>query len=130
MAQTYQCDICNATTADFMVTYIANGEVVAVGIECLLDWALPQAEAYQAAVARQQAEQAGTDTNDPGTQDVTALDPPEADSGPVAAPAGADDQWEADYPQGRSDGGDGPPNEPAEETSEVVSSGAAADVPE
>ena len=94
MAQNYRCDVCQDVAADFMITDIRDGEVTAVGVECLLDWALPIAEAYQAAVAHSRGE-----AGDPGTVNVTALDPP--DDGTVEAPQelqepseGSDAEWE------------------------------------
>ena len=95
MAQNYQCDICQEVAADFMITVIHDGSVQAVGVECLLDWALPIVEAWQAAQARE---------NPTGTQDVTAMDPPQP--GTQAAVNAASDaieaaetaEWEYDHP--------------------------------
>ena len=56
MAQTYQCDICGTVAGDFMVTYIADGRVVSVGVECLPIWALPIAAGWAEALIDQGAE--------------------------------------------------------------------------
>jgi hypothetical protein len=108
MAQPIPCDICGETTADLVVTVIADGQVIGVGVECLLDWALPIAEAYAQAVARE--------AGDRGTVNVAALDPPDMDvSGPAEAPQeaqegpeGSDADWEAlarpAVPRGRKRG--------------------------
>ena len=115
MAQTYQCDVCGEVAADFMVTVIQDGSVVAVGVECLLDWALPIAEAYQAAMDRERPIE---------TQNVAATDPPdqEADQGPTDTPqdpqepAGdTDEEWEASArpgtPRGRKRAAEAPEND-------------------
>lgn len=94
MAQTYRCDICQEVAGDFMVTMIATGQTISVGIECLLDWAMPLLEAYEAS---QQAQAEG--------------------SQPAPTPAGAEmAAWEAGYPQGRPEGQE----EASEATSEVL----------
>jgi hypothetical protein len=94
MAQTYRCDICNEVAGDFMVTSIATGQTISVGVECLLDWAMPMVEAFQRA---QQEYQSG-----PGGAEA------------VAGAAGV--EWESDYPQGRSEG----PETASDGTSETV----------
>ena len=78
MAQPIPCDICQATTADFLISNTQDGSVTGVGVECLLDWAVPIVEAYAAAVARE----AGTT--------------PGADEAATAPP----DDWEQGYPEG------------------------------
>lgn len=79
MPQTYSCDICHEVAADFMVTNISDGRTVAVGVECLLDWAMPIAQAYMDAVDREAGQEA-------------AQGAPGAAQGP---------EWEDGYPQGR-----------------------------
>ena len=56
MAQPIPCDVCNATTADFVVTEVASGDVVGVGIECLEAYTGPIIEAYKEYQAREVAE--------------------------------------------------------------------------
>lgn len=56
MPQAIPCDICGQTTADFVISYVADGQVVGVGVECVLDWAMPLAEAFQQIVEREQAD--------------------------------------------------------------------------
>ena len=108
MPQDYPCDVCRATTADFMITQIGTGDVIAVGVECILDWAMPIAEAFMAAgQAEDQAIEAGQ-----------------------AAAESPDPEWEADYPQGRKSKGKAAPTEGDQEQPEVSTAGATADVNE
>jgi len=73
VAQPIPCDICEQTVADWVITDQRDGSVIGLGIECLLDWAVPIAEAFNAA---QEREPAGPD------------------SSPGSAQTG-DDEWEA-----------------------------------
>ncbi len=83
MAQNYLCDICGAVAADYMITNVQTGQTLAVGVECILDFAMPLAESYGDSLAREQAGDAGP----------APLDDPEAV------------KWEEGYPQ---TGGDFP----------------------
>ena len=91
MAQPIPCDVCEQTTADFLITDVSDGSVMGLGIECVLDWAVPIAEAFQAARAH------------------------EGDPGPAStvSPQAADKAWEA---SARTDGPKSP--EAAETTDE------------
>lgn len=96
MGQPIPCDVCGQTTADFVVTVVHDGQVVGVGVECLLDWALPIADAYAQAVAREQG--------DPGTVNPQAHEPPEMEvipvsDGPDSAREPAEDDQAADTPK-------------------------------
>jgi hypothetical protein len=100
MAQTYRCDICNEVAGDFMVTSIATGQTISVGVECLLDWAMPMVEAFQRAQEEYQAGPGGAEA--------------------VAGASGV--EWESDYPQGRSQGPEtapGPTSETVREDTET-----------
>ena len=55
MPQTYQCDLCQTVAGDFMVTAIANGQVICVGVECLPLWAIPAAAGWAEALIDQGA---------------------------------------------------------------------------
>jgi hypothetical protein len=93
MPQTYRCDICQEVAGDFMVVSIATGQTISVGVECLLEWAMPLVEAFTRA---QEEYQAGSEA--------------------AQTPAGAEmAQWEAGYPQGRSEG----PEEAPGDTSDL-----------
>lgn len=115
MAQNYVCDLCNEVAADFMITVIQDGSVQAIGVECLLDWALPIADAFAQAQQREAA-QAETQPN-PATQHVSDYDPPDmpviaptdgpdGPIGPQTAPGGDTEGGEATGPpRGRKRGG-------------------------
>lgn len=121
MAQTYQCDLCQQVPCDFMVTTVNDGEVIAVGIECFEDWAMPIIELARQLRARaeqdQQAgdEDQGDDDERPDPAGMTNAEYLQAaemgelsellgeDEGPaeeLVPPAEpADAEWEAEYPQ-------------------------------
>lgn len=92
MPQTYNCDICHEVAADYMITEIQTGQTIAVGVECVLDWSMPLAEAFNEAVEASQRHE------EPATAPVTA----------------EDQQWEEDYPQGRQDPDGEPPGDDTE----------------
>ena len=86
MASAIPCDICEQGAADFVVTVVSDGSVVGVHGRCILDFALPVAEAFNAAAAHEaEAEAPSTDGGQPG------------------------DTWEDGYPQGRDDDDEGQP---------------------
>lgn len=90
-----------------MVTAIATGQTISVGVECLLDWAMPIVEAVNQAQLAQQA----------GTQ-------------PADTPAGAEmAAWEAGYPQGRPEGPEAAPEEAPATLGEDSEASTASDVP-
>jgi hypothetical protein len=84
MAQQIPCDICQQTTADFMITAISNGDTIGVGIECVAAWAEGLVTAYEAAIANNPA-------NNPATD---GMPPKRARKKKAAAPV-TDDEWEA-----------------------------------
>lgn len=78
MAQPVPCDVCRATTADFVITEVASGDVVGVGIECLEAYTGPIIEAYKEYQAREVAELEAEAA-------AEILEPPPSESEPVTA---------------------------------------------
>lgn len=107
MAQPIPCDICELGAADFVVTVVATGEVVGVHGGCILDFAVPVAEAYHAAAGHEPE----GDEQSPGSEQPG-------------------DEWEDGYPQGpgpKSEEGSPPEGEAVESEDETETS--SADVP-
>lgn len=96
MGQAYNCDICHEVAADFMITRIEDGTTAAVGVECLLEWAMPIAQAFMDAV------EGGELVPDP-------LKPPDDPE---------DAKWEEEYPQRGVEGESEPPGDGTEMESE------------
>lgn len=78
MPQPMPCDVCNQTTADFVVTEVASGDVIGVGIECLEDYTAPIIEAYKEYQAREVAEMEAE-------AEAEILSPPESEPERVTA---------------------------------------------
>lgn len=98
MPATYNCDLCHEVAADYMITDIQTGQTIAVGVECVLDWALPLAEAYKEAVEAS-----------------------ERHSEPLAPPAAPEDQqWEEGYPQAGAEAESEPSDDDSHQQSESV----------
>lgn len=106
MAQPIPCDLCNAVVADWVITDQHDGSVMGLGIECILDWAVPIAEAFHAAAAHE------------GTSDP---------SSPVS-PQVEDKAWEASAGGGRTKSEEAPAETAGDEDPEVPDSAKAADV--
>lgn len=97
MAQPIPCDICGQTTADFVITAVANGDTLGVGVECVSAWAEVIVRALDAARAHEPAE--GDDPHShvaPGASGW--VDPTDEPEDPAqTADDGPDEGWE--YPE-------------------------------
>lgn len=99
MAQNFECDVCHEVAADFMISVVHDGSVVCVGVECLLDWAMPIVEAYQEAIERDQGAQAEPEHVERKVDEATGEIIESRPEAPPVGEGGGVEGWEEGYPQ-------------------------------
>lgn len=110
MARDFPCDLCQSEPAAFMVSLIANGDTLALGVLCVSQWAEAVTAAVDATVAGPgpvDAHADPADLPDDDGHDDPADRPAEAPQAPDDTPAG---DWEDGYPQGRPEAAEAPGN--------------------
>lgn len=86
MAQPIPCDICEQGPADFVITVVSDGSVVGVHGGCILDFAVPVAEAFHAAAGHEPeaaaSPQVGEKPGDGWEDGYPQPDAPKSEAGP------------------------------------------------